>query len=87
MVSEANNAKFNFLGTADPYHAYYRMRVRAGCSSSGRHRTCGGCSSSSSRCSRAAGGSYLGVRGERLAVSLAVLRQACDGAGSRSQCT
>jgi hypothetical protein len=28
MVSEANNAKFNFLGTADPYHAYYRMRVR-----------------------------------------------------------
>jgi hypothetical protein len=28
MASEANNAKFNFLGAADPYHAYYRMRVR-----------------------------------------------------------
>jgi hypothetical protein len=29
LASEANNVKFNFLQPADPYHAYYRMRVRA----------------------------------------------------------
>lgn len=29
MASEANNVKFNFLQPTDPYHAYYRMRVRA----------------------------------------------------------
>jgi splicing factor 3A subunit 1 len=27
MASEANNVKFNFLTSTDPYHAYYRMRV------------------------------------------------------------
>jgi hypothetical protein len=28
LASEANNVKFNFLQPTDPYHAYYRMRVR-----------------------------------------------------------
>lgn len=28
LASEANNVKFNFLNPTDPYHAYYRMRVR-----------------------------------------------------------
>ncbi len=28
LANERNNAKFNFLVTTDPYHAYYKMRVR-----------------------------------------------------------
>lgn len=28
LASEANNVKFNFLQPTDPYHAYYRMRVK-----------------------------------------------------------
>ncbi len=30
LVNEKNNVKFNFLVPSDPYHAYYRMRVRQG---------------------------------------------------------
>jgi splicing factor 3A subunit 1 len=28
LANEKNNVKFNFLVPTDPYHAYYRMRVR-----------------------------------------------------------
>ncbi|KAK9807061.1 hypothetical protein WJX72_012308 [[Myrmecia] bisecta] len=30
LANEANNAKFNFLRPADPYHAYYRYKVTEG---------------------------------------------------------
>jgi splicing factor 3A subunit 1 len=29
LANEANNVKFGFLNPTDPYHAYYRLRVRA----------------------------------------------------------
>ncbi len=27
LENEANNVKFNFLRSTDPYHAYYRFKV------------------------------------------------------------
>jgi hypothetical protein len=27
LANEANNVKFNFLRSTDPYHAYYRFKV------------------------------------------------------------
>ena len=30
LANEKNNVKFNFLVPSDPYHAYYKLRVRAG---------------------------------------------------------
>lgn len=30
LGQEAQNVKFNFLQQADPYHAYYRLRVGGG---------------------------------------------------------
>ncbi len=27
LANEANNVKFNFLRSTDPYHAYYRYKV------------------------------------------------------------